>query len=324
VALCKYPVYQESVGGIRGCGTCSMCLSNRRSQKAGRLALENRQHEHVLFVTLTYKNEFLPLEIERDGQKFSHPTGVLDYETVKKFLKKVRRRFPAGQVRFFCAGEYGDKNGRPHYHFVFWGIPFEKRGVFFDCWSDPNTLEGFCDPDRLDVQIPRSGHDVVTYVSKYVTKNMTAAERHKDNLEGRPPEFTTSSKSIALEGVKAIISALRASSGRASIDMKGDIPRSFDLDGKSYPIDRYMRQKILEALGEKEEISDFCQNNYSEEMRALLRRAASNPEIPKTWLDPWDVMRNRWAMEKQLVTEKRGSLEAAESRAQLFDKGTKL
>lgn len=37
-------------------------------------------------------------------------------------MKVVRRRFPDDRIRFFAAGEYGDKTFRPHYHAILFGL----------------------------------------------------------------------------------------------------------------------------------------------------------------------------------------------------------
>lgn len=67
-----------------------------------------------VFVTLTYR----PADLPKDGS--------LDYRHFQLFMKRLRKRFGSG-VRFYMCGEYGDSNGRPHYHAILFNIDFLDR-----------------------------------------------------------------------------------------------------------------------------------------------------------------------------------------------------
>lgn len=320
MGLCKYPVNSDVVGGIRPCGQCHHCRQTRRRQKTTRLMLEGAMHEHILFVTLTYMDEFLPTETfdPNTGQVFSHPDGVLEKRALQLFLKRLRKKFPPKTIRYFACGEYGDKNLRPHYHALLFGVDIKHSDKIIDAWCDPATGLLMCDPDRITIEEPRSHWDVAQYCNAYLTKQMTSPK--DERLQGRSPEFALFSKGIGFNAVTGIVTGLNNLSGAAYIERHGDIPRNLVLNGKSMPIDRNLREKILDALQISENAQIISKEKYDEEMRAMLLRARSNPEIPKQWLsDPHDTVRIGWALEKQYVAEKSQQLLNAEHRTQLFD-----
>lgn len=65
-------------------------------------------------VTLTYSDENLPMG--PDGPE-------LDYHDVQVFLKRIRRDMD-NDLRYYIAGEYGEKYGRPHWHMVLYGADY--------------------------------------------------------------------------------------------------------------------------------------------------------------------------------------------------------
>lgn len=320
---CREPIYVATAGGIVPCGRCFHCKRKRRSDKTTRAILEGRMHEHALFVCLTYSNEFLPLEYTNPwtGQYFSHPDGVLDKRAVQLFKKRLARRFPPRTLRSLAVGEYGEKNLRPHYHLVIWGIPYSEREAIYESWVDPVSGRLMCHRDRLDIQVPRSIQDVGQYCAGYTMKKMT----HPDDsrLEGRSPEFWLTSKGFGLSSVPGFVDAMRGESSQVYIEANGDIPRYFMLDGKEYYFDRYMRGKILDGLQIKDKISKIGQERFSDEMSALLDRARANPQIPKYLSYSEEPKLLGQALSKQYVAENAQAMDTAEHRAQLFDKGKK-
>lgn len=89
------------------CGKCPYCRNRRRLQWIGRLRFEALAHEHVRFVTLTYRDD----------------PGVLDVGQLQGFLKRFR--FHHGPLRYFAVGEYGEKSGRGHWHLITFGPNLE-------------------------------------------------------------------------------------------------------------------------------------------------------------------------------------------------------
>jgi len=153
---------------------------------------EKRLHKDSCFVTLTYDNEHLP------------PAGTLVKRDLQLFMKRLRNARGSG-VRFYACGEYGDVNGRPHYHALLFGVAFPDMvyfrqskgghklyvsGELAKYWDAGNHLIG-------DITF-----ESAAYVARYVMKKMTGekANHHYDVMDGdgvvtrRLPEFTNMSR----------------------------------------------------------------------------------------------------------------------------------
>lgn len=104
------------------CKQCRGCRLEYSRQWAVRLSHENKAHKLSSFVTLTYSDDHLP------------ENGGLVLEHVQSFLGKLRKHMdrshtgppPSPKLRYFHCGEYGDTKGRPHYHFLLFGIDFHE------------------------------------------------------------------------------------------------------------------------------------------------------------------------------------------------------
>lgn len=58
-------------------------------------------HERNCFLTLTYDNDHCPSD------------RSLDYSDFQRFMKRFRKSYPGSTIRFYMAGEYGEKFERP-------------------------------------------------------------------------------------------------------------------------------------------------------------------------------------------------------------------
>lgn len=338
MSLCTRMITGKHTGGPVPCGQCSLCRQNRRDKKTARITLESQVHDHCLFITLTYRDEFLPVQYThpKTGKYYAHPLGTLSPCEIKNFMKRLRRRFPPRSLRCFYAGEYGDEQ-RPHFHIILWGAswsPKERartREKIHSAWTDVVTGQLKCSVERLDIQAPRSEWDIARYCCSYITKGLTNDSEFRQNgytgqtnaevLNGRYPEFSRGSLGIGKPALQALVASLDTESGSNSIALNGDIPRTFNLYGKTMPLDRYMREKILDALKIKEKIKEKHASTYEADMRALYIRARSNPKIPPSWtVAPYDhaLPRERaWALENQMQHEQAQAVLVSLQRASL-------
>lgn len=94
------------------CGRCTGCRLEQAQQWATRIYHETLCHEDNSFVTLTYSDDNYPV------------SGSLDGEAMTNFMKRLRFRVGDVRIRFFGVGEYGEKNGRAHYHYLLFGYQF--------------------------------------------------------------------------------------------------------------------------------------------------------------------------------------------------------
>lgn len=96
------------------CGQCFGCRLDYSYDWATRCVCESQMHKDNCLVLLTY--EKLP------------PDGSLQLSDWRAFVKRLARK--VGKFRYFHAGEYGTRNGRPHDHALLFGINFPDRKYF--------------------------------------------------------------------------------------------------------------------------------------------------------------------------------------------------
>lgn len=195
--------------------------------------------EKKCFVTLTYDDKFLP---ER---------GSLQKKAVQLFLKRLREEinmyvdpecgslFWTGTrrtIKFFASGEYGEKNYRPHYHLILFGVSSDDRAVIERCWP-----YGFISIGDFSLQRAR-------YVAGYAVKKLGGLDPDFYFNRKIQKEFSLSSRNPAV--------------GKVFLDRHAETFRkigSLQLQGKTYALPRYYRDKI-----------------YSEEDKILVRALAED------------------------------------------------
>jgi hypothetical protein len=177
------------------CGQCIGCRLKYSQEWAVRLMHENEMHEESCFITLTMNNEYL----ESRENPYS-----LDKSEFQKFMKRLRKRY-GKQIRYFHCGEYGEKNNRPHYHAIIFGMDFEDKELF----SVRDEIRLYTSEILAElwphgfVTLGSVTMESCAYVARYVCKKQKGknAEKHYirwDPLtgEGTPiePEYATMSR----------------------------------------------------------------------------------------------------------------------------------
>ena len=99
----------------RNCRTCQECRWMQTREAALRCVLEASLHDENAFITLTYDKEHLPAD------------NSLSRTDWQLFMKKLRKHFEPKTLRYYMAGEYGEQNGRPHYHALLFGVNFDDK-----------------------------------------------------------------------------------------------------------------------------------------------------------------------------------------------------
>lgn len=160
------------------CGQCTGCRLDRSRQWAMRCMHERRMHEDASFVTLTYDKAPASL-VKRDLQLFNK-----------------RLREAVGKFRFYACGEYGEKNSRPHYHEILFGLdfpdkrPFKKNGrgeqLYTSALLERTWAHGFC-------IIGDVSFDSCAYVARYCMAKVTG-DKAGAHYNGRLPEFCLMSR----------------------------------------------------------------------------------------------------------------------------------
>lgn len=122
------------------------------------------------------------------------------------------------------------------------------------------------------------------YVAGYVTKKWTDA-RHPA-LQGRHPEFARMSNrpGIGATALDAVVEALHTDVGLDALINTGDVPVRLRSGRRNIRLGRYLRKKLLEAIGAPDKWNEVAKIKASfenqAEMRALLqgyRAVTQNP-----------------------------------------------
>ena len=154
-------------GQTIACRKCWQCKENRIQDWVGRSIAESRTAGETRCVTLTY------------GGGDTERATVLTYSDVQKYLKQLRNY--GYVVKYLCAGEYGSRKGRAHWHLI----------LFFE-GSGPDR------PLRQNINCPYWPHgysfwdapspQAVRYVCKYVVKDIADNEAQAHfQMSKKPP-----------------------------------------------------------------------------------------------------------------------------------------
>lgn len=118
------------------CGKCEECLQRKKLSFVHRCEQEklHGKFKHCYFVTLTYKDDYLPYEYyteKRKGKPVNpDSTGepvVCPYD-LSMFFHRYRN-FANDKIRYFACAEYGSvlNSHRPHYHIIlFTNLPWRE------------------------------------------------------------------------------------------------------------------------------------------------------------------------------------------------------
>lgn len=158
------------------CGRCVGCRLERSRQWATRMMFESQLHAESSFLTLTYDEVHLP-----------RPPS-LDYRHFQLFMKRLRKKL-AKPLRFYCCGEYGDENGRPHFHAAIFGDAFLGDRYY---WSKGSKGDKLYRSPLLE-SVWTSGSSLIgdltfesaAYMARYIMKKITGdlAESHYQYLD---------------------------------------------------------------------------------------------------------------------------------------------
>jgi hypothetical protein len=163
------------------CRQCSGCRLEQSRQWAMRMVHEASLYPDNCFLTLTYNDENLP-----EGN-----TLVLEHHQL--FMKRFRKKY-GKNIRFFHCGEYGDLNGRPHYHYCIFNFDFADKKLYKMSGDHPLYISeilsslwglGFCTIGALTFE-------TAAYTARYVMKKVTGvlAPSHYVRLDSSTGELT--------------------------------------------------------------------------------------------------------------------------------------
>lgn len=233
------PAYQETRGGpvklgpplgtanlALPCQKCVGCRTDRATMWARRCTHEAQQWDSNIFLTLTYADDHLPEEAH------------LEPHELQKFFKRLRknahgdRSIPHGDkrispIRYFACGEYGEENGRPHYHAAIFNLrPKQKRCVGKDLYEDEEITSIWGKGNAYYAPFTPA---TAAYIAQYQLKKQRGDNVDQDGV-WKPPPFLRVSQGI----------------GRAWLDKYAtDLQHGYLVtDGTKGPIPRYYKRRL--------------------------------------------------------------------------------
>lgn len=289
------------------CGKCLGCrlaYSRRWAVRSFHEAYMCDNFKNCAFVTLTFNDEML---YKRERPRSLNKLEFSQF--MKRLRERIRQEYGITGVRFFCAGEYGSKRGRPHYHVLIYGFNFPdkieinyknypnvdhklyprvlKNGTLSTyfispfltrCWSPAGSDKPFGFHTISSVNFETSA-----YVSRYILKKCTKDESKE---LGREQEFNLCSRMPGL-GYSYFEKYYKYFFDKGYIDLG---------DGRISDIPRYYVDKL-------EEINPMLHNRYkfanfeklfynkiisSADLEQTSERLQAKLELKKMQLDKYD------------------------------------
>lgn len=201
------------------CQQCLGCRIDYSKHWADRIVMEQlvSPKDSCWFITLTYNDEHLINECltgERfeyvvDGEPHILPGATLSKEHVQLFMKRLRAyykdHYNHDGIRYFLAGEYGEKSRRPHYHICIFNLPILDLLIY------SNNFRGdvlYISPSLEQiwgkgyVVIGELNWETAAYTARYVVKKYKGKESEEfyKSVGNVLPEFTLSSRRPGIAG----------------------------------------------------------------------------------------------------------------------------
>lgn len=252
------------------CGQCVGCRLERARQWSVRMMHECSLHDDNCFLTLTYSDEKCPKD------------GSLRKSDMQKFWKRLRRRLEPLRISYFYCGEYGDVNGRPHYHAIVFGFKppdLLKKGL--NGQGDPLFKSSFLEElwSFGFVTVGNVTFETCGYVARYCLKKVTGdiAEDHYKRVtpDGEiywiVPEFANMSvrPAIGKEWFAKFGDDVRNYDGVVQSGRLGGSPKYYDKLRGRVQMRPVKRKRVFKAL-------EHADNNTPERLavREEVKRAS--------------------------------------------------
>lgn len=190
---CASPILVKNGTGVvmAACGRCMSCCIAKQSSleflAEKELYKVYKSGLGASFVTLTYNPDSVPY-VRADS-----PYMTLQLDDFQKFMKRLRFNVSKLGIplKYVACGEYGDKLGRPHYHFALLGLSDAlASSVIKKSWSY----------GLYDVGALASGG--LRYVIKYMTKSrLTPDIKAFYAANGIQPPFIVHSQKLGFDWI---------------------------------------------------------------------------------------------------------------------------
>lgn len=330
--LCKRPQIYPNISKTvpLPCGYCLPCRIAKRRIWTHRMMLEAGTHEHNSFLTLTYDDVNLPQEFHHKKTGQVYADNSLNPYHIHTFINSIRKRFERSgrqPFRYYCCGEYGDKNHRPHYHLALFGVPTcVGTGprwcgrVYVPC-SCPNCLEISSVWKKGNIYLGTLTQHSAQYICGYVTKKLTSDDNDKNIryrsekgllLNFRHPEFARMSRKPHGLGYDAAVEfGKKIAPFVKSID---DIPPFLVHNGRKWFLGSYLFNVVRSQTCVPEDLEGEALTRYEKTLHTLFegktltlpQEKALKAGLPDVALKMLNAQRVLQIEKKQQRSKKRG------------------
>lgn len=225
--------YEEKIINVP-CRKCPECQRKYSLEWVRRFL-----HEYE---TSNYNGSFITLTFEQE------PLFGVSKNDLQKFFKRLRKN-TGRYIKYYACGEYGEKNGRAHYHALLIGVkPSEKETILYPSWK-------FGIIDAKPIQYGSAKY-VVDYMNKIIPDEI---------IDGRNKPFTLKSKGIGLNWFKKYLNEIIDDKCITDKGHKVSIPRYYLKKLKDGTIDNgKLYYEIITSNDEikEEDFTDYNDDNY--------------------------------------------------------------
>lgn len=173
---------------------------------AARLYHEAAEYNDNMFITLTYNDNFRPMD------------NGLWKRDIQLFVKRLRKEIDPIKIKYYICGEYGDLTKRPHYHGILFNIGLKDKKLIDESWG-----LGF-------VKCGTVTYESICYVTSYITKKLGGKLAELEYGDKQPP-FLMCSHGLGLSWAE-----------KNNIQLR--INQNITIRGKSVGIPRYYVKKL--------------------------------------------------------------------------------
>lgn len=238
----KYDFFHREI--LFPCGVCPNCRADKISLIEQRAKYEWKSHEFCAFVRFSYDDLHLPyINYVVDSDNNMLPVGrpsiiPSDFKSIPRSIRdsfryKIKKGLPlpkncSSNFSWLGSAEYGDLRGRPHYHFIFFGLDFAYVKPF---------LQKLWPYGSIDVRPLKNG--AIRYVLDYLSEEVNSEFADRDYFDkGLIQPFVSFSKSFGSDFYKANFADIRD---------KGSVR----IGNRYVPVPSYYRNKYVYMSEEK-------------------------------------------------------------------------
>jgi len=213
--------------------------------------------QSACFITLTYEDKFLPEK------------GGLSKKDVYLFIKRLRKIKAPLKIKYYAGAEYGDDEGRPHYHAIIFGVGITehtvvKYGDYLIARTGPVWQAWQREGEPIGrIQIGSVTGESARYCVKYLHKRYNGKMRFYYGELERPFSIQSNGlgKQWALDNIGQLSKMLVCKQGSKDVNIPKYYKRLFEKALPSYRMDAF-----------EEGLKIMAQENTEEQKRRFYEK----------------------------------------------------